>query len=820
MTEVLTAPEEIATHTKTRNSGILAETKDSKVNALHVICERAGGGFDYYRYNRGENTWTGPLPTPGSKGNIHGPVVYTGSDYKLDALYREVTEKRENGTRPTGTLYHTYTSTYHDTTVFNLWTGPRYELPEGKDVNGPPAVCRWNLGAPGAEIIAPVASGGFRHWYRNDAARFYTTGKFYRNPFSGLAMVLGPGKLLYVVAVETDGTLWAIHRDDDQKWQSKILGKAFVGQPALVESNRDANTVYDLVVPNATGQLIHYAVGSWFNQREVARFGVAGRIYSEVGLVYNYANQLEVVARPAAGGQLEHYINGFDNKGWVAGMPFPAANTQGSWNVKYDLEVIGIHSTLLRTNDVVTYGMSDDNEHHAVGSFVNLPSGTITRLDHPMPHVFCSGQAQLPNGDLLVAGGHSNSEHHLHKLTRVDEVVWKWKKLKDLHHGRWYPTVTTLPDGKVLILGGAYKTGGGSLNNSYELFDPNNEDDSRKRIDLWDEIGEKFSDDYDHIDMYPFVFVLPNKRVFVHSRYSTRFFDYPKSGRGSWSSRIDANLKSPRTYGFQGTAVLLPLKADASNDYLSPTVAMFGGAGAKNAGIDTPATDTVELMIADAPTPSWTFTTKMNTPRVMPDAVLLPDGKVLIVSGSRTGLGSGRASRQPVLNAEIFDPESKTFTEVAPMRVQRLYHASAVLLPDARVLVTGKCKVYNTSPYNYPEHRGEVYTPAYLLTDKARPTITEAPATIGSAAVKFDVKVGEVAPANIKSVTLIRLGAATHSFNMDQRAVSLQFTAAADKLTVTAPKTNWVVPPGYYMLFVVSNDGVPSEAKFVRVATF
>jgi hypothetical protein len=337
-------------------------------------------------------------------------------------------------------------------------------------------------------------------------------------------------------------------------------------------------------------------------------------------------------------------------------------------------------------------------------------------------------------------------------------------------------------------------------------------------MDLWDQIGQDFCADKKEVDMYPFVFVLPNKRVFVHSRYTTRFFDYLTTGK--WSDRIDGVLKSPRTYGYQGTAVLLPLKSNELNDYPSPTVAIFGGSGSKDAGIDTPATDTVETMVADAPSPSWSTTGKLGTPRVMPDAVLLPDGKVLIVNGSRAGRGDGN-SRQPVQNVEIYDPADKSFTEVAPTRVPRLYHSSAVLLPDATVLVTGKCKVYNSWPYKYPEHRGEVYTPAYLQTGKIRPTITDAPAVIDRPEAVFDVKVTGIVGTDIKSAMLIRLGAATHSFNMDQRAVSLPITAASMfTVTLKAPQTNWVVPPGYYMLFLVSNDGVPSEAKFIRVATF
>ena len=319
--------------------------------------------------------------------------------------------------------------------------------------------------------------------------------------------------------------------------------------------------------------------------------------------------------------------------------------------------------------------------------------------------------------------------------------------------------------------------------------------------------------------MYPFVYVLPNGRVFVHSRYTTRFFDYdPQTGKGSWSDPILANYKSSRTYGYQGTSVLLPLKPGKGGYYTPARVAIFGGAG-KNPTIDTPAASTTELLTADSQDPAWAYGPNLQR-RVMPDAVLLPDEKVLIVSGSRSGRGDGANSKQPELRAELLDPDTEELTPMAPMRTPRLYHASAVLLPDARVLVAGKCKVFNADPYKYPEHRGEVFTPPYLLTGKPRPRILTAPCTVASAGAKIEIKVEDVPATGIKSVILIRPSAVTHSFNMDQRAVILPFGVKEDVIEAQAPESNWVVPPGYYMLFVVSKDGVPSEARFVRVDRF
>ncbi len=64
---------------------------------------------------------------------------------------------------------------------------------------------------------------------------------------------------------------------------------------------------------------------------------------------------------------------------------------------------------------------------------------------------------------------------------------------------------------------------------------------------------------------------------------------------------------------------------------------------------------------------------------------------------------------------------------------------------------------------------------------------------------------------------MVRLGAVTHSVNMEQRYVPLSFTAGGGNLTATAPLNANIAPPGYYMLFVIGTDGVPSVASMVRV---
>jgi hypothetical protein len=124
-----------------------------------------------------------------------------------------------------------------------------------------------------------------------------------------------------------------------------------------------------------------------------------------------------------------------------------------------------------------------------------------------------------------------------------------------------------------------------------------------------------------------------------------------------------------------------------------------------------------------------------------------------------------------------------------------------LLLPDGRVLSGGGDG--NTD--------AEVYSPGYLFKGP-RPIITSAPGSVTYGG-QFFVGTAD----QISRVTLVRLSSVTHSFNMDQRITRLAFSAVADGLNVTGPATPELSPPGYYMLFVLDNRGVPSVASIVKV---
>ena len=257
------------------------------------------------------------------------------------------------------------------------------------------------------------------------------------------------------------------------------------------------------------------------------------------------------------------------------------------------------------------------------------------------------------------------------------------------------------------------------------------------------------------------------------------------------------NLGSTRTYG---SSVLLPLTP--ANNY-RPKVMILGGGD--------PSTATTEIIDLGAGSPAWQWGPDMSQPRIEMDAVLLPTGKILAVGGSYNDEDAATAS----LNADLYNPATNTFSSAGANSYARLYHTVALLMPDATVWLAGS----NPSTGVYERHM-EIYKPAYLFTRDMnnnvvaapRPTISSVPSTITWGA-QFSVFTPDAA--NISSAVLMRPGSSTHGFDLDARLVGLAFTAGAGTLTVTGPPNANIAPPGYYMLFLINNQGVPSVAKFL-----
>jgi hypothetical protein len=351
-------------------------------------------------------------------------------------------------------------------------------------------------------------------------------------------------------------------------------------------------------------------------------------------------------------------------------------------------------------------------------------------------------------------------------------------------HGRWYPTVTVLGDGRVMTFSGLDENG--NTNTTVEFYT----------------VGSGWSSPFAAgwtPPLYPRMHVLPSGKVFYSgSTTQSQMFD-PSTQQ--WTNVATTRYSGTRTYG---TSVLLPLTP--SNNY-APKVMIMGGGN--------PSTATTELIDLSAPSPSWVFGPSMSQPRIEMNAVILPTGKVLALGGSYNDEDTATAS----LNADLYDPVTNTFSSAGANAYPRLYHSVALLMPDATVWVAGG----NPQRGTYEQHM-EIYQPAYLFTTDAsgnvilatRPTITGAPSSINYGNT-FTVQTPDAA--SIASAVLVRAGGVTHAFNMDQRLVGMSFTVAdAGDLTLTAPPNGNIAPLGYYLLFLLNNAGVPSVARFVQLS--
>jgi len=454
----------------------------------------------------------------------------------------------------------------------------------------------------------------------------------------------------------------------------------------------------------------------------------------------------------------------------TVGPNFATASTSaaGSWASPVPWPIVAIHMHLLRTGKVLAWGRVGNPYVYdpANGSFKTVPVGS---------NIFCSGHAFLPDGRLLVAGGHISDNHGLPDGHLFNPSTMAWSKTANMRDGRWYPSATELSNGQVLAIAG--------------------KDQQAKQVlvpEVWSSSGWRaLTGAALTLPYYPREFLAPNGKVFYAGELkTTRYLN--TSGSGSWSSVAD------RRYGVRdyGAAVM----------YLPGKILYAGG------GRTTATAETIDL---NKSSPSWQWTGSMAYPRRHLNATVLPTGEVLVTSGTR-----GTSFDDPSLAvhvAEIWNPATGTngtWRQVASNRINRSYHSTSLLLPDGRVLHAGSGGA--TLPNGQPtpdQKNAELYSPPYLFQG-ARPTIASASTSISYGS---SFTVGTPDAAGIAKVSLIALGSVTHAFDMNQRFMWLTFTRSGSNLAVKAPPSPNIAPPGYYMLFILNAAEVPSKARIVRL---
>jgi hypothetical protein len=475
------------------------------------------------------------------------------------------------------------------------------------------------------------------------------------------------------------------------------------------------------------------------------------------------------------------------------GVP-TSASVIGKWTTQTALAPINpVHSALLKNGKILIVAGSGNCPPSQTGcppapptpysAYVYDPvAQTFTQNTQITWDMFCNGAALLATGQVLFAGGTIQYDpfHGSPNAAIFDPsqpVASAFTNKNSMADGRWYPTLTTLPNGQVMAFSGLNKTG--STNNTVEIYNPASSTWSSPVSAGWTP------------SLYPRMHVLPNGQVFFSGPAPTSYVFNPSSNTSSYLTKT----KYPNTRSY-GTSVLLPLTPAKGYD---PKVMILGG--------DNPATATTEIIDLGAATPTWQYGPNMSQPRIEMNAVILPTGKILALGGSSVD-EAGQAS----LNADLYDPVANTFSSAGANAYARLYHSVALLLPNATVWVAGG----NPTRGTYEQHM-EIYQPPYLFTSSGlakQPSIGSGTPTSIAYGSQFTVK---TTASSIASVVLVRMGAVTHAFNTDQRLVGMSFASVTGGLNVTAPPNSNVAPPGYYMLFIVDNFGVPSVAWIVQL---
>ena len=527
-------------------------------------------------------------------------------------------------------------------------------------------------------------------------------------------------------------------------------------------------------------------------------------------------------------------------------------NPDGSIKYPYDNWDVQFRSRTYLWNPLYSYDP-------AGGNATPYDEGATLKIENTTTNLFCSGHSFLPDGTLLVAGGHQRhpdpNKANLEgigedDLNTFDYRAPGWNLLAThMQHGRWYPRNLTLADGRTLVMSGTYlpnPISNASLNTVPEIFGL----DGTLTPTATDLQPPSYI-----TSTYPFLALAPDAKVYYAGApddASARFLDLVAN---AWA-RTQKNMDAHDT----GTAVT----------YAPGRMMVVGGRHPVivNDSLKTVASNRAQLMnlnqASGNSTPDWAEAQAMQNPRVqISGSVLLPDGKLLVAGGTRCpatnaikyNLNGEDPDLPPCDNGQVLTPELWTpgdsvnpagsWAAMSPMQETRVYHSTALLLPDGRVLVAGgglpaasgetanglPCTGANEGNFlckHYGHKTAEIFSPPYLFEPDGaggarpavRPDITYAPAS-AAYGQQFFVGVGNVAAttANISKVVLVRLPSITHGTDPDQRRVELSFQPSGDGLNVTAPSGGAVCPPGPYMLFLIRNNGrgTPSFAKVIRI---
>ena len=498
----------------------------------------------------------------------------------------------------------------------------------------------------------------------------------------------------------------------------------------------------------------------------------------------------------------------------VANIP----HTTGTWvTLPYPMPINPISVTLMRTGHVLVVAGSENSAHNyssTAQSFRNAvwdPAGTtlssvsVQNVDYD---VFCSGVGVLPDGRPLIVGGTSGySFTGDNRAAFFDPATGDFYQAPAMADGRWYATTTALGDGRLMAL---------------LRLQPDHQHRQQERGDLRPGQPRAGVGPRGLGRRVPAIrsLCIRGWRSCRPARCSTRARSSgsraPTPGCSIRWRRRGRSRRRRLVNRNYGSSVMLPLLPPS---YV-PKVMNFGGG-------DSPPNNTTEIINLSQASPTYTAGPNMSAARIEMNAVLLPDGTVLALGGSAVNEVPDAPGKNAdlYLGAAIVDTPVNSFVPAGTGSFSRLYHSSALLLPDARVAVVGS----NPGSRGDYEPAIEIYTPAYLydlndqLITAARPSIGGVVPTSGVLGYAQSFTVNYSTVSAISAAVLVRPGSSTHAVDMEQRLIvlcsptSTACAGPAGTLTLVTPPNGNVAPPGYYMLFLLDSAGVPSVARFVQL---
>lgn len=530
---------------------------------------------------------------------------------------------------------------------------------------------------------------------------------------------------------------------------------------------------------------------------------------------------------------------------WTAPQPIPgednvALSQTGRWLAPFEGEVAAVNMGLLPGGDVLYYSGVEAREQAGPTEWTfftsNPHEGESRRLhwtedgyeiltpEHPAGaagDLFCSGHTILADGTLLAAGGsdwHDNTTGLFlkgsHDARIYDPETNAWNTTGDMLLNRWYPTIMTLQDGSALAASGI-----GELAQPTEMWEPM----ETYQDGTW--TGEAANE---LLPLYPRLFVVPSGPMKGHVFYNTvgtmwgPFGEHPL--QLDWGYQYDIDLEAGTVeqlelsvYGGRqhANSVMLPLLPETN--YKSEILTFGGSLYQAIAG-----TAFTELADLSTSPPTNTELSPLHQARWHANGVNLPTGDILVVGGGvYDNVVVHGQPNIPIMEAELWSPATRAWTELPSMNVERMYHSTAILLDDGRVLAGGHVPL----PVPFPvardtvepqivETRLEIYEPGYLFRGE-RPNIASGDQN-GTYGSTLDLVIG----GEVSGFMLARPGQTTHAWDNNQRMIGLEWTGNDHNYTVTLPPDADIAPPGDYMVFALREhpDGpVPSDAHWIRI---